>query len=163
MKNKWNKRLHTPSLYLCTTVIYRTVRYEKRGIYSYTCHCPVTGVQRYRDGVCSLLFHLFFIICHPYIPLQLEDFWLCQCTIYNIGAKNRFVLYMQLSFPSSLLAISSLFIATVFHAKREEIFHLLVNISGELDPHITYGQDPQSLVTIMIPMIRDSHVAQLAK
>ena len=30
-------------------------------------HCPVTVVQRYRDGVCSLLFHLFFIICHPYI------------------------------------------------------------------------------------------------
>ena len=34
-------------------------------------HCPVTVVQRYRDGVCSLLFHLFFIICHPYIPLHL--------------------------------------------------------------------------------------------
>ena len=31
-------------------------------------HCPVTVVQRYRDGVCSLLFHSFFIICHPYIP-----------------------------------------------------------------------------------------------
>ena len=30
-------------------------------------------------------------------------FWLCQCTIYNIGAKKRFALYMQLSFPSSLL------------------------------------------------------------
>ena len=36
-------------------------------------HCPVTVVQRYRDGVCSLLFHLFFIICHPYIPLHLEE------------------------------------------------------------------------------------------
>ena len=24
-------------------------------------HCPVTVVQIYRDGVCSLLFHLFFI------------------------------------------------------------------------------------------------------
>ena len=35
-------------------------------------HCPVTVVQRYRDGVCSLLFHLFFITCHPYIPLHLE-------------------------------------------------------------------------------------------
>ena len=34
-------------------------------------HCPVTVVQRYRDGVCSLLFHLFFIICHPYIPLEM--------------------------------------------------------------------------------------------
>ena len=36
-------------------------------------HCPVTVVQRYGDGVCSLLFHLFFIICHPYIPLHLEE------------------------------------------------------------------------------------------
>ena len=36
-------------------------------------HCPVTVVQRYRDGVCSLLFHLFFVICHPYIPLHLEE------------------------------------------------------------------------------------------
>ena len=36
-------------------------------------HCPVTVVQRYRDGVCSLLFHLFFIICHPYITLHLEE------------------------------------------------------------------------------------------
>ena len=36
-------------------------------------HCPVTVVQRYRDEVCSLLFHLFFIICHPYIPLHLEE------------------------------------------------------------------------------------------
>ena len=37
-------------------------------------HCPVTVVQRYRDGVCSLLFHL---------SLHLEetcstDFWLCR-------------------------------------------------------------------------------------
>ena len=47
------------------------------GVYSYASllmpHCPVTVVQRYRDGVCSLLFHLFFIICHPYIPLHLEE------------------------------------------------------------------------------------------
>ena len=35
-------------------------------------HCPVTVLQRYRDGVCSLLFPLFFIICHPY-PLHLEE------------------------------------------------------------------------------------------
>ena len=56
------------SLYNC----YRTVRQEKRYqeyIDSYASlllpHCPVTVVQRYRDGVCSLLFHLFFIICHP--------------------------------------------------------------------------------------------------
>ena len=56
------------SLYNC----YRTVRHEKRGIATPDIaflmpHCPVTVVQRYRDGVCSLLFHLFFIICHPYI------------------------------------------------------------------------------------------------
>ena len=48
------------SLYNC----YRTVRHEKRyqEYYSYASlllpHCPVTVVQRYRDGVCSLLFHL---------------------------------------------------------------------------------------------------------
>ena len=30
-------------------------------------------------------------------------FWLCQC---NIGAKRRFSLYMQLSFPPSLFAIT---------------------------------------------------------
>ena len=57
---------------------YRTVRHEKRGIATpdsafLVPHCPVTVVQRYRDGVCSLLFHLFFIICHPYIPLHLEE------------------------------------------------------------------------------------------
>ena len=64
------------SLYNC----YRTVWHEKRyisGVASYASllmpHCPVTVVQRYRDGVCSLLFHLFFIICHPYIPLHLEE------------------------------------------------------------------------------------------
>ena len=80
MKKKWNKRLHTPSLYLCIYNCYRTVRHEKRyisGVASYASllmpHCPVTVVQRYRDGVCSLLFHLFFIICHPYIPLHLEE------------------------------------------------------------------------------------------
>ena len=55
------------SLYNC----YRTVRHEKRyqEYNSYASllmpHCPVTVVQIYRDGVCSLL---FFIICHPYIP-----------------------------------------------------------------------------------------------
>ena len=54
---------------------YRTVRHEQRGIATPDIallmpHCPVTVVQIYRDGVvCSLLFHLFFIICHPYIPL----------------------------------------------------------------------------------------------
>ena len=52
------------SLYNC----YRTVRHEKRCIATPSLfliaflmpHCPVTVVQRYRDGVCSLLFHLFF-------------------------------------------------------------------------------------------------------
>ena len=39
-------------------------------------HCPVGVVQRYRDGVYSLLFHLFFIICHPYIPLEM-NFYTC--------------------------------------------------------------------------------------
>ena len=72
------------SLYNC----YRTMRHEKRYqeyIDSYASlllpHCPVTVVQRYRDWVCSLLFHLFFIICHPYIPLHLEEmiFYTC-CT-----------------------------------------------------------------------------------
>ena len=64
------------SLYNC----YRTVRHEKRYQeynYSYASllmpHCPVPVVQRYRDGVCSLLFHSSFIICHPYIPLHLEE------------------------------------------------------------------------------------------
>ena len=59
------------SLYNC----YRTVRHEKRyqeyiAIYASLLmpHCPVTVLQKYRDGVCSLLFHFFFIICHPYIP-----------------------------------------------------------------------------------------------
>ena len=55
-------------------------------------HCPVTVVQRYRDGVCSLLFHLFFIICHPYIPLHLEEkiFYTCiPCVAINFC----FVLY----------------------------------------------------------------------
>ena len=70
------------SLYNC----YRTVRHEKRyisGVAIYASllmpHCPVTVVQRYRDGVCSLLFHLFFIICHPYIPLHLEEMIFYTC------------------------------------------------------------------------------------
>ena len=62
------------SLYNC----YRTVRHEKKGIAILLIaflmpHCPVAVVERYRDGVCSLLFHLLFIICHPYIPLHLEE------------------------------------------------------------------------------------------
>ena len=89
------------SLYNC----YRTVRQEKRGIAIYILliaflmpHCPVTVVQRYRDGVCSLLFHLFFIICHPYIPLHLEemifytcftDFWLCGMHHENHASRCK--------------------------------------------------------------------------
>ena len=33
-------------------------------------HCLVTVLQRYRDGVCSLLFPLFFIICQLPSPLH---------------------------------------------------------------------------------------------
>ena len=64
------------SLYNC----YRTVRHEKRGIAIIVLiaflmpHCPVTVVQRYRDG--SLLFHSFFIICHPY-SFRRNDFYTC--------------------------------------------------------------------------------------
>ena len=78
------------SLYNC----YRTVRQEKRYqeyIDSYASpHCPVTVVQRYRDGVCSLLFHLFFIICHPYIPLHLEEmiFYTPFLTVPNAPSKT---------------------------------------------------------------------------
>ena len=79
------------SLYNC----YRTVRHEKRYqeyIYSYASlllpHCPVTVVQRYRDGVCSLLFHLFFIICHPYIPLHLEEMIFNTCFTHFLTVPN---------------------------------------------------------------------------
>ena len=81
------------SLYNC----YRTVRHEKHYqeyIDSYASlllpHCPVTVVQRYRDGVCSLLFHLFFIICHPYIPLHLDFLYLLYpfLTVPNAPSKN---------------------------------------------------------------------------
>ena len=57
-------------------------------------HCPVTVLQRYRDGVCSLLFPLFFIICHPYIPLHLvfytcfTYFWL-YCSYNHWGQAPR--------------------------------------------------------------------------
>ena len=61
------------SLYNC----YRTVRHEKRyisGVYSYTSllmpHCPVTDIGMGYAASCSTC---FFIICHPYIPLHLEE------------------------------------------------------------------------------------------
>ena len=42
---------------------------NKEGVGSYASilmpHCPVTVVQIYRDGVCSLLFHLFSIPISP--------------------------------------------------------------------------------------------------
>ena len=67
MKNKWNKRPIPISLYNC----YRTVRHEKGGITSpdsvshASLSCNSCGM--------GLLFHLFFMICHPYIPLHLEE------------------------------------------------------------------------------------------
>ena len=81
------------SLYNC----YRTVRHEKRGIAILLIaflmpHCPVTVVQRYRDGVCSLLFHLFFIVCHPYIPLHLvvlQIFGGADTCLYNYDASSE--------------------------------------------------------------------------
>ena len=83
------------SLYNC----YRTVRQEKRGIAIYILliafllpHCPVTVVQRYRDGVCSLLFHLFFIICHPYIPLHLEEMIFYTCKLIHKELLYVFVI-----------------------------------------------------------------------
>ena len=69
-----NKRLHTPSLHISLYNCYRTVRGIAIIILLIAFlmpHCPVTVVQRYRDGVCSLLFHLFFIICHPYTSLYI--------------------------------------------------------------------------------------------
>ena len=63
--------LFMPSLYYTS---YNSKNFLFTILYSYASllmpHCPVTVVQRYRDGVCSLLFHLFFIICHP---LHLEE------------------------------------------------------------------------------------------
>ena len=65
----FNKGLHTPSLYLCPMP-----------------HCFVTVLQRYKDGVCSLLFCFFFIMCHPLIfTLFSPVFWLYRC--YNQGGK----------------------------------------------------------------------------
>ena len=62
MKNKGNKRLHTPSLYLCFFA-------------SHASHFPFFLMPHYKDigmgyALCSLLFPLFFMMCHPYIPLH---------------------------------------------------------------------------------------------
>ena len=54
------------SLYNC----YRTVRHEKR--YKEYIAMPLfsclTVLQQLYKDIGILLFHLFFIICHPYIP-----------------------------------------------------------------------------------------------
>ena len=61
------------SLYNC----YRTVRHEKRGIAIKLLiaflmpHCPVTVVQRYRDGYPPSFRRNDFYTCFT-------DFWLCQ-------------------------------------------------------------------------------------
>ena len=39
-------------------------------------------------GVCSLLFHLFFIICHPYIPLHLEEMIFYTCFTHFLTVPN---------------------------------------------------------------------------
>ena len=76
-----------------------------------TTHCPVTVVQRYRDGVCSLLFHLFFIICHPYIPLHLEEMIFytcipniepvvhCCCSTYSYRTVSHLLYFHIASLP----------------------------------------------------------------
>ena len=138
MKKKWNKRLHTPSLYLCTNVTGCIATPSLLLIAFLMPHCPVTFVQRYRDGVCSLLFHLFFIICHPYIPLHLEetifytcftDFWLCQCT-YHIGAKRDF--YYTCNYHFLLHYWPSLMIPP-FPCSR--FFPVMQHAGIELGPH----------------------------
>ena len=57
-------------------------------------HCPVTVVQRYRDGVYSLLFYLF---CHPYIPLHLEEMIFYTCIfIYTTEAEALSVAHARI-------------------------------------------------------------------
>ena len=101
------------------------MRNAKEGVASYASllipHCPVTVVQRYRDGVCSLLFHLFFIICHPHIPLLLvlPIFLLAECTIKTMleyRCKNEMCVYtcnscfLFHSLPSLLIHLPSLLV-----------------------------------------------------
>ena len=75
----YEKRVEQEAAYPIPISLYNCyMRHEKRGIATPSLlliaflmpHCPVTVVQRYRDGVCSLLFHSFFIICHPISPLK---------------------------------------------------------------------------------------------
>ena len=103
MKNKRNKRLHTPSLL-------RNAIRCKEGVASYASllmpHCPVTVVQRYRDGVCSLLFHLCFIICHPISPsFRRNDFLILVLLIFgcaDAGIKLGLYLYDATLLTSTL-------------------------------------------------------------
>ena len=63
----------TPSDRSCS---HPTSRVKISGLCMNQQYC-VTVVQRYRrDGVCSLLFHLFFLICHPYkfILVKMADY-----------------------------------------------------------------------------------------
>ena len=118
------------SLYNC----YRTVRQKKRGIAIYILliaflmpHCPVTVVQRYRDGVCSLLFHLFFIICHPYIPLHLEEmiFYTCKYSARSTAVNWSYTLF--------LLRVQSCALVPTFPCSR--IFFVMQHAGIELGPH----------------------------
>ena len=118
------------SLYNC----YRTVRHEKRYISGVATsllmpHCPVTVVQRYRDGVCSLLFHLFFIICHPYISLHLEEMIFYTCfthflTVPNAPSKTMLEYYRSYI---SLLAIVSLSLQDLGDKAPESIRNPLIS------------------------------------
>ena len=63
MKNKWNKRLHTPSLYLCTTVTgHGGMKNAKEGVAMP--HCPVMSSV---SSSSSALLHSVFIPCTQYI------------------------------------------------------------------------------------------------
>ena len=79
-------------------------------------HCPVTVVQRYRDGVCSLLFHLFFIIFHPYIPLHLEEmiFYTCIQSVSPVQTRNSQLkkCFTRLVEPSSLVRMMEMVLSS---------------------------------------------------
>ena len=81
-------------------------------------HCPVTVVQRYRDGVCSLLFHLFFIICHSYIPLHLEEMSFYTCFTHFLTVPNA---------PSKTML--------EYRCKKEMLIPLMQHAGIELGPH----------------------------
>ena len=76
------------TVYTSSVPLVRTIFFE-------SFHCAFThigynvlyGRQRYRDGVCSPLFPLFFIICHPYIPLHFEE------VIFILDSHNFWCMY----------------------------------------------------------------------